>query len=54
MKLVVTFLSLAVLAIPALAISVDSVATPEPATIALLGTGLASIGIIAWRRSRKK
>lgn len=32
----------------------DAAVTPEPSTIALLGTGLAGIGIAAWRAKRKK
>ncbi|MBI4889191.1 MAG: PEP-CTERM sorting domain-containing protein [Acidobacteria bacterium] len=27
---------------------------PEPATIALMGAGLAAIGYAGWRRNRKK
>ncbi|MGA7415631.1 MAG: PEP-CTERM sorting domain-containing protein [Bryobacteraceae bacterium] len=27
---------------------------PEPATIALMGVGLAGIGVAAWRRNRRK
>ena len=26
---------------------------PEPGTILLLGTGLAALGLLGWRRSRK-
>jgi len=29
-------------------------AAPEPATVALMGAGLAGIGIAAWRRNRRK
>ena len=27
---------------------------PEPATIALMGAGLAGVGFAAWRKNRKK
>jgi hypothetical protein len=29
-------------------------AAPEPATVALMTAGLAGIGIVAWRRNRRK
>ena len=28
--------------------------TPEPAMIAVVGAGLAGIGVVAWRRNRKR
>ena len=33
---------------------VDSIGTPEPATVLLMGAGLAGIGFFAWRRNRKR
>lgn len=32
----------------------DPVVTPEPGTIVLFATGLAGIGLAAWRRNRKR
>jgi len=31
----------------------QSAPTPEPGTTLLIGTGLAALGLIAWRRYRK-
>ena len=31
-----------------------TIVTPEPATIALMGGGLALVGALAWRRNKKK
>jgi hypothetical protein len=36
------------------AATVDTSTTPEPATVLLLGAGLAGIGVAAWRRNRKR
>jgi threonine dehydrogenase-like Zn-dependent dehydrogenase len=36
------------------ATTVDTSTTPEPATVLLLGAGLAGIGVAAWRRNRKR
>ena len=54
MKFGLLLVSLASLAIPMFGAPADTVATPEPATFLLMGAGLASVGAIAWRRSRKK
>ncbi len=48
-----------ILCCSAYAVPVDSDGTapsgaPEPATVALMGAGLAGIGIAAWRRNRRK
>ena len=48
-----------ILCCSAYAVPIDSDGTqpggaPEPATIALMGVGLAGIGIAAWRRNRRK
>lgn len=32
----------------------SSAAVPEPATIGLMGAGVAAIGFAAWRKNRKK
>jgi len=36
------------------AIAGPAATTPEPGTIALLGGGLATFGLFAWRRNRRK
>jgi hypothetical protein len=36
------------------AIAGPSATTPEPGTIALLGGGLVTFGVLAWRRNRRK
>jgi hypothetical protein len=32
----------------------DSVITPEPATMAMMATGLAGLAFVTWRKRRKK
>jgi len=34
--------------------SAPPAAVPEPATIGLMGAGIAAIGFAAWRKNRKK
>jgi hypothetical protein len=36
------------------ALASDTVITPEPGTIALMATGLAGLGLAAWRAKHKK
>ena len=52
MRKVLSALSLlAVTAAPALAGSIT--VTPEPASVALMGAGLAALGFVAWRRGKR-
>ena len=54
MKLSLLLISIASLAIPAFAVSLDTAATPEPGTFVMLGTGFLGVGLVAWRRNRRK
>lgn len=45
---------LVVTAAPAYAGGTPAVTTPEPATITLVATGAAVVGVAAWIRRRKK
>jgi PEP-CTERM motif len=47
-------LCIALLAAPIALSATDSVTTPEPASILLVGGGLLGIGFLARRRNRKK
>lgn len=53
MKLAPVFLLLATASL-AFGQNLDTVSTPEPATLVLLGTGLAGIAYAGWRRKQKK
>jgi hypothetical protein len=55
MRKVLTALSmLAVSAAPAWAgVNPPRVVTPEPASVALMGAGLAALGFVAWRRGKR-
>jgi hypothetical protein len=44
---------LAVTAAPVWAGTFKPVVTPEPASVALMGAGLAALGFVAWRRSKR-
>lgn len=44
---------LAVVAVPAYA-GVQAILTPEPATIALVATGIGALGLAAWIKGRRK
>jgi len=52
MKTVLT-LTLLVLAATPLLLGAELNPAPEPGTIVLLGVGLAGLGLLGWRRSRK-
>ncbi len=43
---------IAIAATPALA--VGNTVVPEPATVALMAGGMAMLGVLAWKRNRKK
>jgi hypothetical protein len=45
---------LAISAAPAWAgVNPPRVVTPEPASVALMGAGLAALGFVAWRRGKR-
>lgn len=55
MKIALLCVMLAFGSVSALAaVMSDTAVTPEPATMALLGAGLAGVGVAAWRHNRRK
>lgn len=45
---------IAIAATPAWATGVIPTVVPEPATVALMAGGMAMLGVLAWKRNRKK